>query len=201
MLKLLLIRHGETAWNTAEIFRGRVNVGLSAVGLRQAAQIAEYLKSQHLQAIYCSPLPRGTQTAEKIAELQGLPAQPMEEFNDQGFGKWEGMPRQDVQIRYPEIFGQWLVRPDLARIPGGESLDEASQRAMKGVSRILAKHESGTVAIVTHRVITKVLSCALLGLDNSHFWNIEMDTCSITTFVHNGQFFILTGLNDTSFMR
>jgi phosphoserine phosphatase len=201
MLKLLLIRHGETAWNTAEIFRGRVNVGLSEVGLKQAAQLAEYLRSNPLQAIYCSPLPRGAQTAGKIAELQGLEAQPWEEFNDQSFGEWEGVPRQDVQNRYPEIFDQWLVRPDLARIPGGESLDEASQRAMKGVSQILARHESGTVAIVTHRVITKVLTCALLGLDNSHFWNVEMDTASITTFVHNGQFFVLTRLNDTSFMK
>jgi phosphoserine phosphatase len=201
MLKILLIRHGETAWNTAEIFRGRVNVGLSEVGLKQAEMLAEYLKSKPLQAVYCSPLPRGAQTAGKIAELQRMKAQPMEEFNDQDFGEWEGVPRRDVQIRYPEIFSHWLVRPDLARIPGAESLDEAGQRAMKGINLILARHESGTVAIVTHRVITKALTCALLGLDNSHFWNIEMDTSSITTFVHDGQRFILTRLNDTSFLK
>jgi len=159
------------------------------------------LKSKPLQAVYCSPLPRGVQTADKIAALQGLSAQPIEEFNDQDFGEWEGVSRQEVKIRYGEIFEQWLVRPDLARIPGAESLDAAGQRAMKGVSQILARHESGTVAIVTHRVITKALTCALLGLDNSHFWNIEMDTASITTFVHDGRRFVLTHLNDTSFMK
>jgi len=62
------------------------------------------------------------------------------------------------------------------------------------------KHQ-GTVVLVTHRVVTKVLICALLGLDDSHFWNIEQSTCGITTFNYRNGQFILTEHNNTSFLK
>jgi broad specificity phosphatase PhoE len=61
-------------------------------------------------------------------------------------------------------------------------------------------HED-TVALVSHRVIHKVIICALLGLDNSHFWNIKMDTCGITVFNYQDRKFILEKHNDTSFLK
>jgi broad specificity phosphatase PhoE len=50
-------------------------------------------------------------------------------------------------------------------------------------------------------VVGKVLICALLGLDNSHFWNIRLDTCGITTFVYEKNRFVLAQHNDTSFLK
>ena len=63
-----------------------------------------------------------------------------------------------------------------------------------------SKYE-GTVVLVSHRVVNKVLICALLGLDNSHFWNIRQDTCGITTFTYENERFILAKHNDTSFLK
>ena len=59
----------------------------------------------------------------------------------------------------------------------------------------------GTIALVSHRVIHKVMICALLGLDNSRFWNIRLDTCGVTTFTHEDKGFVLVHHNDTSFLR
>ena len=59
----------------------------------------------------------------------------------------------------------------------------------------------GTVVLVSHRVVNKVLICALLGLDNSHFWNIRLDTCGITTFTHENGRFVLTEHNNTSYLK
>jgi probable phosphoglycerate mutase len=84
-------------------------------------------------------------------------------------------------------------------MPGGESLDVVRERALKVVQAVVAKH-NGTVVLVSHRVVNKVLICALLGLDNSHFWNIRQDNCGITTFVHENGRFILIKHNDTSFL-
>jgi probable phosphoglycerate mutase len=84
-------------------------------------------------------------------------------------------------------------------MPAGESLDEVRKRAMKVVDKVIAKYE-GSVALVSHRVVNKVLICALLGLDNSHFWNIKQDTCGITSFTYENEQFILTKHNDTSYL-
>ena len=52
MLEILLIRHGETAWNTADIFRGRVPIGLSEDGLKQAEKLAQYLNQKKINAVF-----------------------------------------------------------------------------------------------------------------------------------------------------
>jgi probable phosphoglycerate mutase len=95
----------------------------------------------------------------------------------------------------------WRERPDLAKIPDGESLQQARQRSLNALNKIITDCKQGTVVIVTHRVITKILECALLGLDDSHFWNIEQDTCGITTFLYNGRIFVLKYHNDVSFLK
>ena len=85
-------------------------------------------------------------------------------------------------------------------MPAGESLSDVSKRAFALVNNIIAKYE-GTVVLVSHRVVNKVLICALLGLDNSHFWNIRQDTGGITTFTYENERFILTEHNNTSYLK
>jgi phosphoserine phosphatase len=201
MIEIIIVRHGETAWNTADIFRGRVNIGLSEKGQKQAELLADYLSQKKIKAVYCSPLPRAIQTAEAVARRQHVNAQTMHELTDLDFGEWEGISRQEVKIKYKQIYDLWLERPDLAQIPGGESMADARKRALSALEKIMAQNKEGTVAIITHRVITKILTCALLGLDDSHFWNVEQDTCGVTTFVHNGRCFILTHHNDVCFLK
>jgi broad specificity phosphatase PhoE len=201
VLELIIARHGETAWNAGDIFRGRVSIGLSEKGLQQAEQLADYLSRKKIQAVYCSPLQRAFQTAEAVARRQQLQPQAVADLTDLDFGKWEGLPRQEVKNKYSQIYELWLERPDLAVIPEAESLESARKRTLSALDRIMADHKEGAVAIITHRVITKILECALLGLDNSHFWNLEHDTCGVTTFIHNGRRFILTHHNDVSFLK
>jgi probable phosphoglycerate mutase len=82
----------------------------------------------------------------------------------------------------------------------GESLDDVRERAISLVNQVTTRYR-GTVALVSHRVIHKVVICILLGLDNSHFWNIKLDTCGITTFIYEDKRFILEKHNDTSFLK
>ena len=201
MLEILLIRHGETAWNTADIFRGRISIGLSEDGLKQAEKLAEYLRQKKINSVFCSPLKRAIETAEPLARLHELSALPVEGLTDLDFGKWEGQSIENVKTQYKEIYELWRERPDLAKIPDGESLQEARQRSLNALNKIIADCKQGIVVIVTHRVITKLLECALLGLDDSHFWNIEQDTCGVTTFLYNGRIFVLKYHNDVSFLR
>ena len=85
-------------------------------------------------------------------------------------------------------------------MPDGESLDDVRERTLAVVNEVTSRYK-GTVVMVSHRVVNKVLICALLGLDNSHFWNIKLDTCGITGFTYEKGRFILTKHNDTSYLK
>jgi broad specificity phosphatase PhoE len=201
MTEILLIRHGETEWNAAEIFRGRADIPLNKNGVRQAELLAEYLSDKKIDIIYASPLERARETAEIIAGRHGLEVKSAPDLIDINFGEWQGLSHQEVKDRYGELYGQWLDHPDRVTLPGGESLRQVRERAEGFVKRLVIEYEGKTAALVSHRVVNKVLICALLGLDEAHFWSIWQDTCGITTFSHESGQFIMTRHNDTSFLE
>ena len=200
MAKITLTRHGETEWNVGEIFRGRIDIELNKTGIRQAELLADYLSETKIAAIYSSPLKRALRTAEIIAATHKLQVEIAPGLIDLDYGKWQGLPHQEVKEKYQELYRRWLNHPHQLRMPEGESLDDVSKRAMRVVAEIIAKVE-GTAVLVSHRVVNKVLICALLGLDNSHFWNIRQDTAGITTFSYEAGRWVLTEHNNTSFLQ
>ena len=200
MTEIILVRHGETEWNVAEIFRGRVDIELNETGIRQANLLAEYLNHVELDAVYSSPLKRALKTAQAIASYHNLETQVAPGLIDFDYGRWQGLPHQEVRDKYKELYTEWTNHPHQVRMPDGESLDDVRRRTMAVVDNILAKYK-GKVALVSHRVVNKVLICALLGLDNSHFWNIRQDTCGITSFIYQKGRFVLTDHNNTSYLK
>lgn len=200
MTEVILARHGETAWNVGEIFRGRIDVELNETGQKQAELLAEYLSHRQLQAIYSSPLKRALKTAETIAGYHKLDVEIAPGLVDFDYGDWQGLPHQEVKDKYRELYQEWASRPERVKIPSGESLADVRVRALEVVNMAVAGHQ-GTVVLVSHRVVNKVLICALLGLDNSHFWNIRQETCGITTFTHENDQFILTEHNNTAYLK
>jgi len=194
-----LVRHGETEWNVTNIFRGRIDIELSQTGMKQAELLAEYLSDTKVDAIYSSPLKRALQTAEAIARYHRLSVEIAPALLDFNFERWQGLSRQEVRDKYKALYAEWLENPHQVQIPDGENLDNVRKRALGVVESIIAKHE-GTAILVSHRVVNKVLICALLGLDNSHFWNIAQDTCGITLFTYENNRFVLAKHNDTSFL-
>jgi len=200
MTQIILVRHGETEWNVVEIFRGRIDIELNETGLKQAELLAKYLSDIKIDAIYSSPLKRALTTAEILASYHKLSVDVTPALIDFDFGEWQGLSHQEARDRYKELYAQWINRPDRVRMPAGESLSEVRKRAMSVVDRVIAKYK-GSVALVSHRVVNKVLICTLLGLDNSHFWNIRQDTCGITSFTYENERFVLTRHNDTSYLK
>lgn len=201
MVDIILARHGETDWNAAEVFRGRIDVELNETGLQQAELLGKYLSNVKIGAVFSSPLKRALKTAEAIAGCQALEVNIVDGLIDFNYGEWQGLSHQEVKERYQGLYSEWISRPERARMPNGESLEDVRQRAMVVVHDIMKRDYEGAVLLVSHRVVNKVLICALLGLDNSHFWNVKLDTCGIASFTYDGGRFTLTRLNDTSFLK
>jgi len=200
MTQIFLVRHGETKWNVKEVFRGQIDIELNETGMQQAGLLAEYLSNIKIDAIYSSALKRALTTAEKIASFHNIKVVTTPGLMDLNFGEWQGLPRQEVKNRYEELYNKWISHPEQVKIPGGESLSEIRTRATGLVKQVIAQYK-GNVILVSHRVVNQVLICALLGLDNSHFWNLELSTCGLTIFARKNGRFILTRHNDTSFLR
>ena len=200
MTEIILVRHGETKWNVGEVFRGRVDIELNATGIKQAEKLAEYLGNRRLKSIYSSPLRRALKTAEIIARHHKIEAAIAPGLIDFNYGQWQGLSHREVKDKYKELYGEWVNHPERIKMPDGESLENVRQRAMAVVTEIITGY-NGTVVLVSHRVVNKVLICALLGLGNSHFWNIKQDTCGTTTFTYENGRFVLTRHNDTSYLE
>lgn len=199
-MEIMLVRHGETEWNVGEVFRGRADIDLDETGRKQAELLAEYLNHNRIEAVYSSPLQRALHTAGAIAGHHRLEVQIASGLNDLDFGAWEGLPVKEVRNKYPDLFALWADQPEKVRLPGGETLNDVMRRAREVVDQAVNRYQ-GTVVLVTHRVVIKILVCALLGLDNSHFWNIMVDTCGMTTFRYENGRFILIRHNDNSFLQ
>lgn len=201
MVEIILARHGETEWNATEIFRGRADVALNDTGLKQAQLLGEYLSREKIDAVYASPLQRAVKTAEAVAGFHTLDVNIVDNLNDIDCGEWQGLTLREVKEKYEELYQDWLDTPEQVRLPGGESLADVRSRALPFLQDTVMRCGKGKIVLVSHRVVNKVLLCALLGLDNSFFWSFKLDTGGITRFNFEGGKAVLTGHNDTSFLN
>ena len=201
--RIVLVRHGQTAWNREVRFRGRADLPLDDYGLKQAEATGRYLlKRWPVDAVYASPMRRAMQTAAAIAGAHGLTAQAFEGLLDIDFGVWQGHSPHEIAERYPDLLQAWWEAPQTVHIPEGESLGEVRDRVVTGLSHVIERHQGETVGLVGHTVVNRVLLCAVLGLGNEHFWRLQQDTCAVNVFETNEQeAFTIVLLNDTCHLQ
>ena len=197
MTRILLIRHGQTEWNRIERFRGQIDVPLNGTGRRQAEALATRLADSPIAAVYAGPLSRARDTAKPIADALGLPVQVLDGFLDINYGAWAGLTPQEAAERDPEMARLWRTAPHRVRPAGGESLDDIRERALASVSRVIEEHPDDIVVAVGHQVVNKVLLCAIIGLDNTHFWRIRQDNACLNILEYRDGVFEIVTLNDT----
>ena len=196
--EIILVRHGQTEWNRIERFRGRVDIPLNETGVEQAEAVASRLARRSRPVkIYGSPLGRCLQTADAIAKSTNTQVQVLEGIIDIDYGDWQRLTPEEAEKRDPDVYRTWLSAPQTARIPGGETLDQVRARALEALERTAEHHPGQTIVLVSHKVVCKILVCAVLGLDNSHFWLIEQDNAAINMFEWNGENYLIKGINDT----
>lgn len=202
MTTIILVRHGQTEWNRFERFRGRADIPLDQTGLEQAAATGRRIASEWKPAaVYSSPLSRSVRTAESIAFQHGLPVQVEPGLVDIDYGEWQGLTSDEARQRWPQEISAWYNQPELAFIPGGETLDQLRARLMRTLDELLLRHPDATIVLVGHTVINRVILLAVLGLGNQRFWRLRQDTCAINVFQAEAGDFTLLSLNDTCHLR
>ena len=196
-----MIRHGRTEWNRVERFRGRADIELDEVGVKQAEATADRISEWQVSAIYSSPLRRALATAEILARRFELEAKSLPGAIDIDYGAWQGLSPEEAAAKDNALYAKWMESPHEAKFPGGESLAEVKERAASAVDNLITQHPKETVALVSHKVVCQVLILSLLGLDNSHFWQIAQDVCAVNLFEVRGGVPSALVLNDTCHLR
>jgi glucosyl-3-phosphoglycerate phosphatase len=158
MLKLLLWRHGQTAWNAQHRFQGHSDVPLDATGHEQARRTARYLAALNPDAIYSSDLARAAETADYLARLTGLPVQLDKDLRERGGGSWEGLTDAEIRTQYPAEYATWVP-------PDGESVTIVADRTAAALQRIADSLDSGSLGVlVSHGAAINLAMSRLLGL-------------------------------------
>ena len=128
--KLVLIRHGETAWNAEHRIQGRLDIPLSPRGMLQSARLAECLANEPIEAVYSSGQSRAWLTAAPLAARLGLQIIAEPRLRERCFGIFEGLTLEEIAERHPAEFVKWRERDPEWRPDGGESGQQLIDRVM-----------------------------------------------------------------------
>jgi len=156
-MNLLLIRHGETAWNAEHRIQGRLDVPLSTTGVWQTGRLAERLAGEAIDAVISSDLARAWMTGAPLADARGLTMVPEARLRERAFGIFEGKTLDEIAAEHPDELAAWRSRDVDWRIPGGESGAEFIDRVLVALHEIAAAYVGRTVAVVTHGGVLDVV--------------------------------------------
>lgn len=195
MTRLYLIRHATNDALKDGVLYGRTpGVHLNHEGRLQAEAVAERMAAVELVAIYSSPLERARQTAEPLADRQGLVVNIHPDLVETDAGDWTGQPLEAV--RQLETWDHLMAYPAGVMLPGGESLWQVQIRMVEAVEEIRTAYGEGLVAIVSHADPLRVLVAHYLGLPLDLFRRLTISPASITVLDFQASVPRLVSLNE-----
>ncbi|MFK0048066.1 histidine phosphatase family protein [Streptomyces sp. NPDC090741] len=173
--RILLARHGQTAWSQLGKHTGRTDVPMLEEGRRGAKLLGERLARAPWNGlpgveVRTSPLVR----ASESCDLAGFGAQadPWDVLMEWDYGDYEGMTPAEIQAIRPG----WLIWRD--GVPGGESVADVAARADEVVA--WARSAERDVLVFAHGHILRTLAARWLGLEASFGARIRLEPTSLS---------------------
>ncbi|MEV4868414.1 histidine phosphatase family protein [Streptomyces syringium] len=163
--RIVLWRHGQTAWNVERRFQGSTDIELTDTGVAQARRAARLLAALRPDAIVASDLRRATATAAELAAVTGLEIASDAGLRETYAGAWQGLTHDEIIEAYGEQYAAWK-RGEPVRRGGGELETEVADRAAPVVLGAAEKlPDGGTLVVVSHGGTIRTTIGRLLGLE------------------------------------
>lgn len=199
--RILAIRHGETAWNRDTRIQGHLDIPLNGRGLWQASRLAQALRDEPLAAIYSSDLARARQTAQAVADAQGLSVVTNTGLRERHFGRFEGKTWAEIETGWPEQALAWRQRVPEFAPEGGENLLQLQARVVGTVLELARRHPGEQVVMVAHGGVMDVLYRAATGqhLQAPRTW--ALDNAAINRLLCTEAGLGLVGWADTGHLQ
>ncbi|MDY6834867.1 MAG: histidine phosphatase family protein [Chloroflexota bacterium] len=201
MIRLLLVRHGETDWNKKGLFQGQSDIELNTYGLEQVRMVGQRLSTEEISSVYSSDLKRAKQTTQAITSIngnQGLPVTYTRQLRELYFGDFEGKNFEEIKEHYLPLAKAWRDGDLDTTAPGGETLSQLGTRIMALADGIYDQHTDETVLVVAHGGPLQLMMCYLIGIDIQHWWRFHLDTASISIVNLYKEWSVLSLMNGTA---
>lgn len=201
MLKLLVIRHGQTQSNVERRFSGHQDVELTQEGIWQAQQLSYRLKDEQIDIAYSSDLKRAIHTAKIILRDRDVPLSIEPNFRELHFGDWEGLKLEefDSDIEKGDSPG-WWSQPD-SPLSGGESVLDLRKRVKNTLDKVVKKHDQEdkckTAIIVCHGGVTRMIIGLALDIPVEKIWYIRQQSTALNVIRYDKKMgFYVGSVND-----
>lgn len=209
--ELILIRHGETAWNRARRIQGQLDTPLNDEGHRQARAAALRLATQgeryglipsgRQARVISSDLLRCRQTADPIVQATGLPVAYDSRLRERGYGMFEGHTYDEMRRDRADLFARWLSRDPDFDVEGGESLRTFYQRVESALLDLVRQHAGRLLILVTHGGVLEMAYRMCHAMDLAHPREFELLNASLNRIRHSEKGFEVLQWGDISHWR
>ena len=185
MEQFVLVRHGETAWNSDNRIQGSVDIPLSDKGRMQAESLACYMDENGFtfDLTFCSDLKRSRNTAEILCERLKL-APPVADplLREINCGRWESRAIEDLKSHEGDLYFKWL--DDAAfRVPEGERILDVRARVEEFFrQRAGVLQEARRVLVVGHGILNRMVLAVLMGLDSQAARYFSQENTALNIF-------------------
>jgi glucosyl-3-phosphoglycerate phosphatase len=162
--RLVLVRHGQTAWNLEGRAQGHTDVGLDETGRAQAATLAPYVAAMAPTALWSSDLTRARQTADQLVAATGLTVRLDARLREFDAGDRAGLTAEEFAERFPGAHASWQDGHVTGHVPGAETIAQVVARMVPALQEIWqATPDGDTSVVVAHGACLRVSLLAFLG--------------------------------------
>jgi phosphoserine phosphatase len=178
MLRILLLRPGSTDFDEQGRIQGTLDIPLNDAGAHQVARTVGELASVEVDAIYSSPCHAAQQTAEALAADREMRVKVLDKLQNLDQGLWHGKLIEELKKTQPRVYKQVQEHPESVCPPQGEPLAHAQQRVRQALDKLLRKHRSGAIAIVSPEPLASLIRSTLTHREIGDLWKAECECCN-----------------------
>lgn len=195
LMRIFLVRHGETDYNKEFKFQGRKDIPLNEFGLELAVKTAEGLKGIDFDAVFSSPLQRSYVTAQTIVGDRNVKIQTDDRLKEINLGPGEGDTHEEARKNVNHPLHNFIC--DTAKyhpVDGAESFDDVKKRVFDFLNEKILPLEGKykNVLIVAHVCLNHCILNSILKIPNKNFWEIHLPNCAVSILsLENGKFKVL----------
>ncbi len=171
-MNLLLVQAGQSTWERDGRFEAPTGAPLTEEGFKHAMRVTDELRAHDAHTIYASDADAEQQTAKVIGHHLHLRMHTEPALNELDFGLWQGLLIEDVRLRQPRIFRQWIDDPNSTCPPGGETLQNAQERLCDALSTIMKRSRRLPSVVVLRPIALGLIRCHLTETPLTDLWDL-----------------------------